>query len=107
MREVDQATFGAAYRDGALVIDVREPYEYVGGHVPGARPVPMAQLPALAGELRRDEAVYVICANGNRSLYAAVYLARAGVDAWSVSGGTSAWQRAGNPIVRGTRARAA
>lgn len=31
-----------ARADGAAVIDVREPGEYVGGHVPGARLVPRA-----------------------------------------------------------------
>ena len=34
--EVDRDTFTAAHADGALVIDAREPSEYVGGHVPGA-----------------------------------------------------------------------
>jgi len=29
MREVDLATFAARHRDGAVVIDVREPFEYV------------------------------------------------------------------------------
>src|SRR6266496_6546035 len=31
--EVDLHTFAAAHSDGALVIDVREPHEYVTGHV--------------------------------------------------------------------------
>jgi rhodanese-related sulfurtransferase len=47
--------------------------------------------------------VYVICASGNRSLAAADYLIRTGIDARSVAGGTAAWQRAGLPVVRGTR----
>ncbi|WP_327010696.1 rhodanese-like domain-containing protein [Dactylosporangium sp. NBC_01737] len=103
MREVDMTTFTAAHRGGAMVIDVREPAEYVAGHVPGARPVPMGQLPDRLAELPRTAPVYVICASGNRSLAAADYLARAGVDAWSVAGGTSAWIRAGHPVLRGTR----
>ena len=32
MREVDQATFAAAYHDGAVVVDAREPFEYAGGN---------------------------------------------------------------------------
>ena len=35
--------------DDATVIDVREPGEYVAGHVPGATPVPMRQLPSRLG----------------------------------------------------------
>ncbi len=91
MREVDQAAFAAAYRDGATVIDVREPFEYVTGHVPGARLVPMGQLSAHVNELPHIGRVYVVCATGNRSLAAADHLAHAGVDAWSVAGGTQAW----------------
>jgi rhodanese-related sulfurtransferase len=37
MREVDPAAFAAAHRDGATVIDVREPSEYLAGHVPAPR----------------------------------------------------------------------
>ena len=101
------AQFAAALADGAAVIDVREPNEYVGGHVPGARLVPMGHLPARGHELRRHAPVFVICASGNRSAMAADYLARAGFDARSVAGGTSAWSASGRPLVLGTRTNAA
>ncbi len=104
MREVDQTVFVAAHRNGAVVIDVREPSEYVVGHVPRAELVPLSRLGSSFGELPRGVPVYVICASGNRSLAAADLLARAGIDAWSVAGGTGAWQRAGHPVVRGIRA---
>ena len=104
MREVDQTTFTAAHRDGAVVIDVREPYEYAAGHVPGARLVPLSTLGSQATRLPRDVPVYVICASGNRSLAAADFLVRAGVDAWSVAGGTGAWVRANGPVVYGQHA---
>jgi rhodanese-related sulfurtransferase len=106
MREVDQTVFVAAHRDGAVVIDVREPYEYVAGHVPGADLVPLRRLGSSVADLPRGVPVYVICASGNRSLAAAAFLAGAGVDAWSVAGGTGAWQRAGHPVVHGIRANA-
>lgn len=98
MREVNLEKFVAAQADGAVVIDVREPFEYAAGHVPGARLLPLSQVSVRAEELPKDEPVYVICATGNRSLVAADYLARAGVDAWSVAGGTSEWQRSGRPV---------
>jgi rhodanese-related sulfurtransferase len=106
MREVDQTTFAAAHRDGAFVVDVREPFEYVQGHVPGAQLMPAGQLPAYVGDLPRDVPVYVVCASGNRSLSAAGFLSAAGIDAWSVAGGTGDWLRAGRPVVRGTHAAA-
>jgi rhodanese-related sulfurtransferase len=103
MREVSLDAFAAAHAGGAIVLDVREPYEYAEGHVPGARLVPMGRLAQIWSQLPRTEPVYLICASGNRSLTAADFLARAGIQALSVAGGTGAWRRAGRPIVRGAR----
>ncbi len=91
----------AAAADGAVVVDVREPGEYVGGHVPGALLMPMGQLPSRVVELDRSRPVYVICASGNRSRAMSDYLSRAGFDARSVDGGTTAWAGSGRPVVSG------
>ena len=103
MSEVTLESFAAAHADGAPVIDVREPGEYVSGHVPGAVLMPMGQLPSRTGELDRSRPVYVICASGNRSSAMTDYLRGAGFDARSVAGGTSGWVGAGRPVVTGTR----
>lgn len=97
--EVDLDAFAVAHADGAVVIDVREPYEYASGHVPGATLVPLGSLPAHAAGLPGDQPVYIICATGNRSLTAARFLAGRGVDAKSVAGGTSRWMARGLPVV--------
>lgn len=99
--EVDVHTFAAAHADGALVIDVREPYEYLSGHVPGAQLIPLGAVPQRSGDLPKDQPVYVVCASGNRSLSATWWLREAGVDAWSVAGGTGGWVGAGFPVVYG------
>jgi rhodanese-related sulfurtransferase len=101
--EVDLDAFFAAHADGAAVIDVREPHEYVGGHVPGAKLVPLASLPVMAAGLPGGEPVYIICATGNRSFTAARFLAGRGLDARSVTGGTSGWLARGLPVVHGER----
>jgi len=103
MREVPLVAFAAAHSDGAIVVDVREPSEYVGGHVPGATLVPMGQLPSRMRELPNNLPIYLICASGNRSLSMTRLLMRAGYDAYSVEGGTGAWTRAGHPIALGAR----
>lgn len=102
MDEITADVFAAAYAAGARdVVDVREPWEYVDGHVPGAVPVPLSRLAAAVDRLPRTRPVYVICATGNRSKAAAGYLRHAGIDARSVAGGTAAWVRAGRPLTTG------
>jgi rhodanese-related sulfurtransferase len=91
--EADQAA--------ATVVDVREPGEYVAGHLPGALLVPMGQLPARLEELDRSRPVYVVCASGNRSAAMTDLLVARGFDAYSVAGGTTAWARSGRPVETG------
>ena len=98
--EIGIERFAATHAEGT-VVDVREQHEYAAGHVEGALLIPMGQLAHRTAELDRSRPVYVICATGNRSLGAADSLARAGVDAWSVAGGTRAWVTEGRPVVRG------
>ena len=107
MREVDLLTFASARADGATVIDVREPMEYLSGHVPGAQLIPMGQLASRLAEIPRNVPIYVICASGNRSSTMTSFLVRAGYNAWSVAGGTSAWAGADLPVIVGRHANVA
>ncbi|MEU0086014.1 rhodanese-like domain-containing protein [Streptomyces sp. NPDC006274] len=99
--EIDQQRFAEAHAAGALVVDVRDGDEYRAGHVPGARPVPLPNLPLRLPELPKDRPVYVICRSGGRSAQATSLLRDLGYDAHSVSGGTAAWVDAGRPTVTG------
>lgn len=99
MRECTLADLEAAHLGGATVVDVREPDEYAAGHVPGALPIPMAQVPARLAEVPTGAPVYVICASGNRSKTSAQQLEDAGYDAYSVAGGTKGWIERGNDVV--------
>lgn len=101
VREVNLHQFAEAHTGGAFVLDVRETAEYVAGHVPGAKLVPLRSVRARLGEVPRGERVYVICASGNRSLTAASWLTAAGHDAVSVAGGTTGWLRSGRVVVHG------
>ena len=100
-REITLEDFAAAQAEGAPVIDVREPMEYRAGHVPGAVLVPLGRLPEKLDEVPTGGPVHVICASGNRSLQATDFLRARGVEAYSVAGGTSAWQRSGREVVNG------
>jgi rhodanese-related sulfurtransferase len=105
MQEIDLDSFAAAHAAGGLVIDVREPEEYVDGHVPGARLMPLSRLGALAADVPGGQPVYVICASGNRSKAGAGLLAQRGIEAYSVAGGTGGWADAGRPLVAGVHER--
>ncbi|HYN68178.1 MAG TPA: rhodanese-like domain-containing protein [Ornithinibacter sp.] len=101
VRLVDIPTLLARHADGAFVLDVREPAEYVGGHVPGAVLAPMSRITSALGPVPRDRVVHVICQSGNRSRSMADLLTSLGYDAVSVEGGTAAWVAAGGPVIRG------
>ena len=101
-REVSVHDLVAALGTGATLVDVREADEYVRGHVPGARSIPMGQLGARLSELG-DGPVHLICATGNRSLAMVRVLEHAGLASVSVAGGTAAWVRAGGTVSTGTR----
>jgi rhodanese-related sulfurtransferase len=83
-----------------LVVDVREPYEFATGRVPGARNIPLGELTARHLEVSKSDPVYVICASGGRSVQATQYLDTVGHNAINVAGGTAAWQSARLPIER-------
>ncbi len=105
MWNVDIDTFAhAAGQDGAVVLDVREPAEFVSGHVPGSILMPMSQLGARIGELDRSRRTYLVCASGNRSGAMTEVLRARGFDAWNVAGGVAAWVRSGRPLEPGLRA---
>jgi rhodanese-related sulfurtransferase len=79
--------------DGMQLIDVRTPREYASGHVAGAINIPVGEIPARAGEVRRDVAVATVCEGGYRSVLAASLLAREGVtNLANVTGGMAAYR---------------
>ncbi len=99
--EVGFDELASSLGSGAPLIDVRNPDEYEEMHVPGAVLLPLPELPQRAGEVPRDERVYVICGTGARSLAAAEALNNAGWDAVSVAGGTKGWAAEGRPVLAG------
>lgn len=87
--------------DGVALVDVRQPHEYVAGHVPGARLVPLGEVPERVAEFPVDGPVYLICQAGGRSRRAAEFLRSQGIDAVNLAGGTGAWIEASHPVVTG------
>jgi len=81
-----------------VVIDVRMPFEFASGHVPGAVNIPLPRVGAAADDLSAHDEVWIICKSGSRSAAAAATLSSAGLQVVDVAGGTMAWRRAGFPV---------
>jgi rhodanese-related sulfurtransferase/transcriptional regulator with XRE-family HTH domain len=86
-------------KGGVDVVDVREPHEWVTGHLPGARLVPLGRLRA-DPDAKLGEKVLFVCERGGRSKQAAeLALARGLAEVYSLDGGTAGWREQGLPIV--------
>jgi molybdopterin/thiamine biosynthesis adenylyltransferase/rhodanese-related sulfurtransferase len=100
--EIDVREAWSRAGSGAVVVDVREPGEWLSGTVPGALRIPRGTLESdLPGALpdSHDRPFLLVCAAGNRSALAGVSLARMGyTDVTSVAGGMAAWVAAGLPV---------
>lgn len=70
-----------------LLVDVRTPQEYAGGHIPGAVNIPVDELRSRLGELPGDREVAVYCQVGQRGYLATRILAQAGFKVANISGG--------------------
>lgn len=84
-----------------FVLDVRQPDEFRGGHIPGAKMIPLAELKSRQGELPRNRDILCVCRSGARSGAAARQLRDLGLNAVNLRGGMIAWQGAGYTIKRG------
>jgi rhodanese-related sulfurtransferase len=90
-------------RQDALLLDVRDAAEFAGGHILGARSLPLGDLERRAGELEKYKAkpVIVHCSDGRRAGAALASLKARGFAAvYNLSGGYGAWQQAGLPVER-------
>jgi len=82
--KVDDETLRAAHsavESGAVIIDVRTPKEFAGGHVAGAINIPIEELSKSVARVPQNRTVVVYCASGNRSGHATALLRQKG---WTV-----------------------
>jgi sulfur-carrier protein adenylyltransferase/sulfurtransferase len=80
-------------------IDVREPHEVEVAKIPGAKLIPLGELPNRVGELDKAVPVVVHCRSGGRSARAVGFLRQQGFDATNVAGGILAWSERIDPSV--------
>jgi molybdopterin/thiamine biosynthesis adenylyltransferase/rhodanese-related sulfurtransferase len=77
--------------DRLLLVDVREPYEWAAGRLPGSVHIPLGTLPQRVGEIPAGVTPVFICAAGGRSMAACRFLAAQGRSVVNLAGGVSAW----------------
>ena len=93
-------------REDAQVIDVRGSDEYVSGHLPDSRNIPLEQLEARAGELEKlkDTPVILLCQTGARSSGACKQLEKLGFNKVNnLESGIAGWRSAGLPLKKGAK----
>ncbi|MDQ4148922.1 MAG: rhodanese-like domain-containing protein [Actinomycetota bacterium] len=111
--EVDAAQAKAEFDDGrvAVLLDVREAYEWRRGHIPGAVRIPVDEVPEAADASssepdpnliqNREGRIIVYCDKGVRSLLAAHEMKKLGYsDVASMAGGIKGWSASGYPVER-------
>lgn len=79
-----------------ILLDVRSGSEFRGGHIPGAKNVPLTVISNYTKN--RNQPIHVICQSGMRSKQAAQILSKKGYDVINVRGGMSQWR---GPVIKG------
>ncbi len=90
-------------KQGALLLDVREPEEYSAIHAPNAKLIPLGEVGARLKEIEayKNKPVAVMCRSGRRSAKAVALLQEAGFSQVSnVQGGILAWEQAGLEVIK-------
>ncbi len=87
-------------RENLLLLDVREPYEFDIARIPGAKLLPMSELPSRMSELDSAQEIALFCKNGQRSKQSLRTLQEAGFSKLlNVTGGIEAWSKEVDPTV--------
>ena len=77
----------------AILLDVRTPEEYRGGHVPGSKNLPLQQIEKITSIAeKKDTPLFVYCQSGARSRQAVSLLQRMGYENVNDIGGMAAYR---------------
>lgn len=80
-RKIDDNQTRNYLKQDAIIIDVRTPEEFMGGHVVGSRNIPLNEIePRLEEFTQFTQPIILCCASGNRSQKATDYLRQYDID---------------------------
>ena len=106
LRKIDAKTAHAWMEDGkAILIDVREPDEYIKEHVPEAHLVPLSGFNPEDFPKDHDKIAVFHCRSGGRTEAAAPQILRTGFrEIYQLDGGIQGWRSAGLPVNENVKA---
>ena len=87
-------------RGKTVLVDVRTPEEFAGGHLRDAKNIPLADFATRVGELDKSKgkSIVIVCQSGARADKAIALLQKAGFDdVVGLEGGLAAWRAANLP----------
>jgi rhodanese-related sulfurtransferase len=88
----------ALEKGDVVLIDVREPYEWEAGRIPGATHIELERLASRADEVPTDRPIVFMCRLGVRSAMAMQAFRASGWDAYHLGGGLQRWAGEGLPL---------
>lgn len=100
---IQPADYKSRFVDGKqahMLVDVRTPDEFRGGHLTGAVNIALQELNQRLNKIPKDKPVVVYCQSGSRSAHAARTLLQAGYIEVYDLGGIAACVRQGIPVTR-------
>lgn len=78
--------------ESLAIIDVREDEEVAAGKIPGAKHIPLGQIPNRLEELDEEKHYYMVCRSGGRSGNACDFLMANGYNVTNIAGGMLDWK---------------
>nr|MCV4210432.1 rhodanese family protein [Roseomonas sp. SXEYE001] len=105
LKTIAPADAARLLRDGAILVDVREPDEHARERIPGATSLPLSRLKEAELAAPGSKPVLFHCRSGARTQGNAPQLAaKAGLrEAYVIEGGLEAWKCAGLPVAEDRR----
>jgi rhodanese-related sulfurtransferase len=94
MKEITARQLANKLKSGENVdiIDVREDEEVAQGKIPGARHIPLGELPDRLDDIDKKKHHVMVCRSGGRSGKACAFLSNQGYDVTNMAGGMLDWE---------------
>ncbi len=102
LKSLSPAAAAALVKEGALLVDIREPAERQSGVIPDAAHAPLSKLETCDIPAAPGQPVIFHCRSGGRTAMNAAALAGkvGGSDAYLLEGGIDGWRSQGLPVVQ-------